>query len=321
MWRRRSPTSPVKSSRTSDVRPGRWVTVLVLLYVGAGLAVALVSPSDRRSAQTAEPSPTTCDQAERVDLDHSQAGHGELAWVDEFDGDAVDTRRWTVRDRTKLSFDQAIIRSRNISVRDGSLVIEARRESMRGRDFTTGYLDTIGRFSQRYGRWEIRARLPVEEGVSRGMWPAFWLRADDAPGEIDVMEAWGTPADHPGTRPARYAWNVHEDTHRPPGTGGGRMNGWGTTADRASLADDFHVFAVDWSPTCLRFSLDGETTGSVAMDSRPWLAESLRGTVNMRLNLQVGSRFWGRVDTDRPGLTRLPAALVVDYVRVYRVPE
>jgi beta-glucanase (GH16 family) len=257
--------------------------------------------------------------AEHAGLDYSREGRGELAWADEFVGDAVDKRRWTVRDRTKLSFDQAIIRSRNVSVRDGKLLIEARRESLGGRAFTTGYLDSIGHFSQRHGRWEIRARLPVAEGASRGMWPAFWLRADDAPGEIDVMEAWGTPADHPRTGPARYAWNVHEDTRRPPGSGGGRLNGWGTTADSASLADDFHVFAVDWSPTCLRFSLDGKTTGSVAMDSRPWLAESLRGTVNMRLNLQVGSRFWGRVDTDRPGLTHLPAALVVDYVRVYRV--
>jgi hypothetical protein len=75
---------------------------------------------------------------------------------------------------------------------------------------------------------------------------------------------------------------------------------------------------VDWSPTCLRFSLDGTTTGSVAMDSKSWLSESLRGTVNMRLNLQVGSRFWGRVDPDRPDLTRLPASMVVDHVRVYR---
>ena len=317
MWRRSSPTPPVTSLPRSDVRPGRLLILLVLLCVGAGLIVAVFATRDRPQKQSAKPA-TTCDVAEHVGLDYSREGQGQLSWADEFDGDAVDARRWKVRDHTKLSFDQAIIRSRNVSVRDGSLVIEARRESLRGRDFTTGYLDTIGRFSQRHGRWEIRARLPVEAGASRGMWPAFWLRADDAPGEIDVMEAWGTPADHPRTGPARYAWNVHEDTHRPPGTGGGRLNGWGTTADRASLADDFHVFAVDWSPTCLRFSLDGTTTGSVAMDSKAWLPESLRGTVNMRLNLQVGSRFWGRVDPDRPDLTRLPASLVVDHVRVYR---
>ena len=252
------------------------------------------------------------------DLDHSRADQGELAWGDEFDGDVVDPRRWTVRDRTTLSFDQAVIRARNVAVHDGTLVIEARRESLGDRDYTTGYLDTIGHFSQRHGRWEIRARLPVSEGSSRGLWPAFWLRADDAPGEIDVMEAWGTPADHPQTGPPTYAWNVHEDTNAPAGSGSGRFHGWGTTADRASLADAFHVFAVDWSPTCLKFTLDGRVTGSLALDAATWLSDSLSGTVNIRLNLQVGSNFWGRADETRPELTRLPARLVVDYVRVFR---
>jgi beta-glucanase (GH16 family) len=259
-----------------------------------------------------------CTSKDLRTLDYSRPDQGELAWSDEFDGDAIDTARWTVRDRTSLSFDQATIHAGNVKVHDGSLVIEARREPAAGRDYTTGYLDTIGHFSQRHGRWEIKARLPVSAGSSRGLWPAFWLRADDAPGEIDVMEAWGTPAAHRLTGPSRYAWNVHEDTHKPPGSGGGRLHGWGETPDGASLADGFHLFAVDWSPTCLKFTLDGTVTGSVAMDARPWLAGSLRGSVNMRLNLQVGSRYWGWVDDTEPHRTELPAALVVDRVRVYR---
>lgn len=314
--RRSSATPCVTFLRRSDLEPAQVLIALVLVYLGAIVATALFVPSGPRPAQVVEPEPTTCD-AEHAGLDHSRPNQGKLAWADEFDGDQVDTRRWTVRDRTKLSFDQAIIRSRNVSVHDGVLVIEARRESQRGRDYTTGYLDTIGRFSQRHGRWEIRARLPVTAGASRGLWPAFWLRADDAPGEIDVMEAWGTPADHPQTGPARYAWNVHEDTNKPPGSGGGRFHGWGTTLGKVSLADDFHVFAVDWSPECLTFTLDGRVTGSVDMDAADWLSRSLRGTVNIRLNFQVGSHYWGRVDESRPELSRLPAQFVVDYVRVY----
>jgi beta-glucanase (GH16 family) len=306
----------VNSLRRSDLASGEVLIVLLLLYLGATILTTPFVPSDRPSAQIVEPDSTTCDP-KHVELDYSRAGLGELAWADEFDGDRVDTRRWTVRDRTKLSFDQAIIRSRNVSVHDGALVIEARRETMRGRDYTTGYLDSIGHFSQRHGRWEIRARLPVTAGASRGLWPAFWLRADHAPGEIDVMEAWGTPADHPQTGPARYAWNVHEDTMAVPGSGSGRFQGWGTTPGATSLAEGFHVFAVDWSPECLRFTLDGRVTGSVAMDAADWLSRSLRGTVNIRLNLQVGSHYWGRVDPSRPELTQLPARLVVDYVRVF----
>ena len=280
---------------------------------GAWLWVSEQSgPSPRAAADR-----HACAAAELSGLDYSRPGQGELAWSDEFDGTAVDGSRWTVRDGTTLSFDQAAIQSRNVEVRDGTLVIEARREKVGERAYSTGYLDTIGHFSQEYGRWEIRARLPVADGVSRGLWPAFWLRFDDAPGEIDVMEAWGTPANQPGAGPGMYAWNIHEDTHQTSGSGG-RFHGWGTASNGPSLAEDFHVYALDWSPTCLKFSLDGAVTGSVATDAAPWLASSLRGRVNIRLNLQVGSRYWGRVEAARPELTRLPAALVVDHVRVYR---
>ncbi len=302
----------------TDDNRGKVAVALILLFVATGLVVhSWPRPSNSPAEVTATADPVACSADKLRELDYSQPGQGELAWADEFDGTTVDTGRWTVRDRTKLSFDQATILARNVSVRDGMLLIEARRESVRGRDFTTGYLDTIGHFSQQHGRWEIRARLPVKGGESRGLWPAFWLRANDHPGEIDVMEAWGTPADKRGTAPSRYAWNIHEDTMAAPGTGSGRFNGWGTTPGKASLADDFHVFAVDWSPDCLKFTLDGDVTGSVDMDAADWLAHSLSGPVNIRLNLQVGSRFWGRVDDGDPALTRLPAAYAVDHVRVY----
>ena len=305
----------------NSVPPGLFVLGLVILYVVGGLTIHALRNSSPHSA-TPRPSvsPTaagSCSAEELRNLDYSRTEQGELAWADEFDGHVVNTRRWTVRDRTTLSFDQAAILARNVAVRDGALRIEARRESWGDRDYTTGYVDTIGQFSQRHGRWEIRARLPVTAGSSRGLWPAFWLRADDAPGEIDVMEAWGTPADHPLTGPARYAWNVHEGSNAAAGSESGRFHGWGATLGKTSLADDFHVFAVDWSPECLKFTLDGRVTGSVALDAADWLSAYLKGTVNIRLNLQVGSHYWGRVDRSKPELTRLPARLVVDYVHVF----
>jgi hypothetical protein len=301
------------SPRRTDGR--RAVVGSVILGLGAAAVTVSFLPSPKSV------DPSACSPDELRSLDYSDPGQGELSWADEFDGDSVDTTRWTVRDRTSLSFDQAAIRADNVTVHDGRLVIEARRQRAGGRDYTTGYLDTIGHFSQRHGRWEMRARLPVKKGSSRSMWPAFWLRADDAYGEIDVMEAWGTPADHPRTRPERYAWHVHQDTRHPTDGPDGSVHGWGATQDRSSLRDAFHEFAVDWSPTCLKFTMDGRVTGSVAMDARRWLERSLRGTVNIRLNLQVGSHYWGRADEARPHLTDLPAAFDVDYVRVYRSRE
>lgn len=293
--------------------------VAVAAVAGGVLVVRDPGSTDRSSGTSVR-----CVDGDVDALDLSDPDQGELAWSDEFDAvgrgrAGPDPERWTVRDATTLSFDQARIRADNVSVADGMLRITARDvaggDRSGRRPVTTGYVDTIGHFSQQHGRWEVRARLPVAAGQSRGLWPAFWLRADDLPGEIDVVEAWGTPAARPRDDMAsQYAWTVHEDTDAPQGYR--RVGGWGSATE--PLADDFHVYAVDWVPGCLRFSLDGRTTGHVDLDREPRLAAALADEMNIRLNLQVGGRYWGRLDPDRPGSTRLPATLEVDHVRVYR---
>lgn len=302
----------------------RTAAALVVLLTGAAALLAvLVWPGgdaaepDRPAAAptpAATASPVTaCTEAGVAALDHSDPARGKLVWADEFDGDDVDADRWTVRDDTSLSLDEALIRSANVSVADGVLRIEARADGDIDRPVTTGYLDTMGRYSRRHGRWEVRARLPLEPGASRGLWPAFWLRADATSAEIDVLEAWGTPADAaPADMERRYFWAVHEDTSH----GQGALTVDGDAAAQAPLAEGFHTYAVDWVPGCLRFSLDGETTGVVDLAEHPRLAAVLEDDVNMRLNLQVGSEFWGGVDLEG-GATVLPATFEVEHVRVY----
>ena len=143
------------------------------------------------------------------------------------------------------------------------------------------------------------------------------------PGEIDVMEAWGTPADHPRTGPATYAWNVHEDTtvHRARAAGASRLGHHRRTGPR--WPTDFHVFAVDWSPSA---SSSQPRRQDAPVRSpwtrRPWLAESLRGHREHAPQPPGRQPRSGDGSTPiGPSLTRLPAALVVDYVRVYRMPN
>ncbi|MEH3032541.1 MAG: glycoside hydrolase family 16 protein [Aeromicrobium erythreum] len=277
--------------------------------VGTALAalLALCGCADRPE-RPGRPAPAATTASACTVPDLTDPAHGRLVWHDEFDGDRVDRSRWNVRDGDKLSFDQAAIEAANVGVADGRLAITARREEVRGRPFTTGYLDTIGRFAQRYGRWEARVRLPVAPGRSRGLWPAFWLRATETAGEIDVVEAWGTPV-RPGRRlPGAASWTVHEDTTSPPGSRS--VGGW---VAPQRLDGDFHVFAVDRTPDCLRFSLDGRTTGTVRVADHPWVREALDSPLAIRLNLQVGGAYWGRADDG----TALPAALLVDHVRAY----
>ena len=188
----------------------------------------------------------------------------------------------------------------------GALVLTARREPFEGRDYTSARLTTRGKREQAYGRFEARLALP--EG--KGLWPAFWLLGADnavvgwpACGEIDVVESRGA-----------QPWRVLGSAHGPGYSGGNAIIGSFETADRSSLADGFHVYAVEWEPDELRFWVDGQRYQTV----RP---SSLRGGARwvfdhpffMILNLAVGGNFGGAPDAT----TVFPQRLRVDYVRVY----
>lgn len=246
-----------------------------------------------------------------------------LVWSDEFDGDTVDTSKWNVRNADTLSYDQAYITARpeNVTVSGSCLHLVAQREALGGRQFTTGYLDTIGRFSQRYGRFEMRAQLPTAPGVSRGLWPAFWLRPDNSAngdGEVDIMEAYGTPTIRTDFDPAnRYQWTVWQSE----AAGAAKKSGypWGEPAPGQPRLDaGFHVYALEWTPTGMVFFLDGVNVGQATPADIAWFDSSFAGPFHIRLNLQVGSSYWGNPDPAHPELTALPADYMVDYVRVYR---
>ena len=143
----------------------------------------------------------------------------------------MNTAKWGVRNNTWSSNELSILtnRSKNVSVSNGALHLTAQRERYTAysetRDYTSGYLDTIRKASWTYGRFEMRAKLPTQKGISQGMWPAFWLRPNDGgDGEIDIMEAIGQSGsdnrvsqtlwyDYKGTKPRQ----AHEDV-LPSGT-------------------------------------------------------------------------------------------------------
>ncbi|MGH2975927.1 MAG: glycoside hydrolase family 16 protein [Solirubrobacterales bacterium] len=191
----------------------------------------------------------------------------------------------------------------------GHLVIAARHERYRGSDgirrrFTSARLKTLGRFSFRYGRVAARMRVPA----GRGLWPAFWMLGADINrvgyprcGEIDVMELLGHD---PRT--------VYGTVHGPGpdldvGIGGRRTT-------RRSLARGFHTYGAIWTPTQVRFLLDGRTYETVRRSAYPprdrW---ALDRRMFMILNLAVGGSWPGPPDR----ATRFPARLRVDWVRVW----
>jgi len=177
------------------------------------------------------------------------------------------------------------------------LVITARREDYAGRQYTSGKLTS--RFTTIYGKFEMRAKLPR----GQGMWPAFWMLGSNigqvgwpACGEIDIMEQIGK---EPGS--------VHGSTHAPgvDHTGTGNSGG---------LQDDFHLYAANWQPDRIEFSMDNNVYYTV---ERNWGGSWPFADHNffMILNLAVGGDWPGNPD----GSTQFPQEFVIDYVRVYEM--
>jgi beta-glucanase (GH16 family) len=223
-----------------------------------------------------------------------------------------------------LSYDKAHILSRNVTTRDGKLLITAKRETIAGRDFTTGYIDTIGKFSQRYGRWEIRAKVPTLRNVSRGIWPAFWLRDDKAGGELDVLEAWG----HPRIQQEQFSGMSHMVAHeRTNGTGRKKELVWENEIRKQTgtilpqVGEDFHTWAIEFTPEHLKGYYDGMLVFTHTPTTVPWLwGPEFANPLNIRLNMQIGQNYHGNPIAPDYKDTLTPAEFAVDYVRVWALP-
>lgn len=185
----------------------------------------------------------------------------------------------------------------------GRLAITARRTP--DGLVTSARLVTKGRVTVRHGR--VEARIQVPDGP--GLWAAFWMLGADiddvgwpACGEIDVMEHVGSDAG-----------SVHGTLHGPGYAGLGGGVGFAHDAG-VDLAADFHVYAVDWAPDRVTWSLDGHPYGTVTTQDvpGPWPFDH---DFFLLLNLAVGGDWPGN-QTPEPAL---PATMLVDWVRVHRL--
>jgi len=234
----------------------------------------------------------------------------ELAWSDEFDGDALDRRKWVAETgghgwgNGELQFYTS--RPDNLRVGGGHLVIEARKEKFEQREYTSARIKTAVLFEQMHGRFEARIKVPQGQGI----WPAFWMLGADIGqagwprcGEIDIME-------NIGKEPSL----VHGTLHGP-GYSGDKAFGKPSPLASGKYAEDFHVFAVEWEPGEIRWYRDGihYHTARPELVKGEWVFEH---PFFVLLNLAVGGHWPGNPDST----TVLPQRMLVDYVRVYRRP-
>jgi beta-glucanase (GH16 family) len=188
--------------------------------------------------------------------------------------------------------------------------------------YLSGMVSTHNRFSQLYGYFE--ARIRILDGA--GFWPAFWLIPQLPPTPLPDVEYFWPPEidilESRGQEPNMAYMNQHYSGVYPDP--GNRTNNWsyggtisGSFDARSSFATGFHTYAVAWESGRVVWYIDGverfhSTTnlppGKISLPEYP-------GDMQIILNLAVGGSF---VNHELPPDSSLPAAMEVDYVRVYQ---
>lgn len=232
----------------------------------------------------------------------------KLVWADEFNGSRINSRHWTKIERgkpdwkSKMSDDPSLY-----AVKNGKLILRGKVNTNRKKDplpFITGGISTEGKFSFRYGKIEIRAKLDS----AKGAWPALWLlpegkkRVWPDDGEIDIMEHLNFDDFVYQTVHTRYTYTLKRRDPRNTATGKIKKKG-------------YNVYGLEWYPDRLVFFVNGKETFTYPRVP----AEEKNGQwpfdkpFYILVDMQLGGSWVGNVDMEQ-----LPVEMHVDWVRVYR---
>ncbi|MFY0607110.1 MAG: family 16 glycosylhydrolase [Cyclobacteriaceae bacterium] len=235
-----------------------------------------------------------------------------LVWSDEFNGTSLDLSKWNYQtgdgcaegicgwgNSELQSYQEA-----NVSVSNGTLKIEAKKQRNRGSQYSSGRINSKGLADFTYGRFEARVKLPYGDGL----WPAFWMLSTNEPyggwpqsGEIDIME-------FTASRPDLAYGTIHYGDLYPDN----QYQGNEYYLLEGNFPDAFHEFAIEWEPNEIRWYIDGilystKTSADIAPYNWPFDQD-----FHFLINVAVGGNLGGPVNDQM-----LPATMEVDYVRVY----
>ncbi len=274
------------------------------LFLRTGLPVILIFATF--SCNKNDPEPT--DQIEIPD------GY-VLEWNDEFNEGQIDPLKWNFEtgDGTDYGLPQGwgnnelqIYTTSNENARVGqddgvsALIITALKNGEN--DYTSAKLTTNGLFSMRFGRVDVRAKLPKGQGI----WPAIWTLGENIDninwpgcGEIDIMEMLGH-------EPNKIYGTVHYvDGENRKGESQDMYEKSGP-----DFSEEYHVFSLVWTPETLSFLVDEVKYHEVTIEED--MKEFLRSHY-LILNVAVGGYWPGYPDAT----TTFPQSMYVDYVRVF----
>ena len=235
----------------------------------------------------------------------------KLSWSEEFNYNGFpDSTKWNYAEggegygnRELQYYTKAD--TNNVIVKDGKLFITALKQTKGKNEYTSARLNTQNKAEFKYGRIEIRAKLPA----GRGTWPAIWMLGKNRAeagwptcGEIDIMEHVGYDKDTIHGTIHTQAYNHMKGTQK------------GKTIFIENPYTAFHTFSIEWSPEKIDFLMDGVVYNHIVNEHLSVNEWPFDQPFYLILNLAVGGDWGGRKGIDE---SIFPATMVVDYVRVF----
>jgi beta-glucanase (GH16 family) len=240
----------------------------------------------------------------------------KLVWSDEFNGSSIDRSKWIHEVNAwgggNNELQYYTDRPENSFVRDGNLHIVGIQETYTDiegtRDYTSARITTQQTESFQYGRVEARIKLPYGQGI----WPAFWMLGINinnvgwpACGEIDIMEMIGGGDGRDNVTHGTLHWEHN----------GHQYSGGSKRLASGNLADNFHVFAIEWDQNVIDWYFDDELFYTQPIFSQD--KTEFHQPFFIILNLAIGGNWPGNPNAS----TVFPQEMLVDYVRVYEKDE
>jgi beta-glucanase (GH16 family) len=240
-----------------------------------------------------------------------KSSFGKLVWSDEFNYRGLpDSTKWNYDvggngwGNNELQY-YTYKELTNARVENGMLIIEAVKQKKNNNNYTSERLVTKGKGDWKFGRIEVKAKLP--EG--RGTWPAIWMLASTTPlkwpddGEIDIME-------HVGFHPGYVHASIHCKKYN---------HVIGTQKTDTTVVPDFskafHVYALEWDDENISIFVDENKYFTFKNEHSDYNAWPFSQPFHLLLNIAVGGNWGGQKGVDE---NIWPQRMEVDYVRVFQ---
>ena len=229
----------------------------------------------------------------------------ELVFADEFNGEKIDTATWGFRLDSKMLSTQ---QPENISVKDGNLEIALRKESVRGKDYTGG--GVISRRTFVYGYYEARFQTPGVEGWHTAFWSMRKRFPDQPPGPPALLELDFCEQD--GGDPHFYSFGIINQSrwHQRKNRQSWNAGRW-VIEDAPDTSLSFNIWGCEFTPEVTRFYFNGRLTKEISSAGFPHDEMSVWMSV-------IASTLKGDRWVDE---SKLPNAVLCDYIRVYQHPK